>query len=390
MDLFAPPEIISALIHTGPGAGSMIEAAGAWQQVAVELESSAAGYAAAVSGLIETWSGPSAMAMAQSVQPYLIWLRDTAQQAQQLAASTEAAAVAFSFARAAVVTPAQVAANRTLLAQLLATNRFGSNTAAIAQVQAEYEAMWQAASAAMVRYQAATAQATSLQQFTSPLTMANPAAAVAPATATTANATANATANGAATLQDLSLAAFNPNAGWFGYFSTWGNQFISSGFPINALGVQAQLATAQGVQSVGGEVGQGLAEGESALGSSEADVAFGAARAQAAAAIKAAGSPTAALGAGVTIGKLTAPPGVVGLLPAAQSPVQLASSVSPLAAGNSGLAGMPIMPMMVPPPVSAGSGWRKRKQPNSEEREYSGEYSAERMTKVVQRPPSGG
>jgi hypothetical protein len=191
-------------------------------------------------------------------------------------------------------------------------------------------------------------------------------------------------------LQAASLATFNPNVGWFGYFSTWGNQFSSSGFPINRLGVQAQVATAQGVQSVGGEVGQGLAEGEAALGSSEADVAFGAARAQAAAAIKAAGSPTAVLGSGVTIGKLTAPPAVVGLLPAAQSPVQLASSVSPLAAGNSGLAGMPIMPMMVPPPVSAGSGWRKRKQPNSEDREYSGEYSAERTTKVVQRPPSGG
>jgi PPE-repeat protein len=396
MDLFAPPEIISALIHTGPGAGSMIEAAGAWQQVAVELENSAAGYAAAVSGLIETWSGPSATAMVESVQPFLIWLHTTAQQAQQLAGSTEAAALAFSATRAAVVTPAQVAANRTLLAQLMATNRFGTNTAAIAQVQAEYEAMWQASSAAMVRYQAATAQATTLQSFSSPLTSANPAAAVAQAgSATTATTTAG-TANAAgvlSSLQALSLSTFNPNAGWFGYFSTWGNQFLSSGFPINLLGVQAQVATAQGVQSVGGEVGQGLAEGEAALGDSNAEIAFGTARAEAeaAAAIRAAGTPAAAMSVGVTVGRLTAPPAIVGLLPA-QS-VQLASSVSPLAAGSSGLTGMPMMPMMpmmVPPPISAGSGWRKRKQPASEEREYGGEYGTERTTKVVQRPPSGG
>ena len=394
MDLFAPPEVISALIHTGPGAGSMLEAAGAWQQVAVELENSAAGYAAAVSGLIETWSGPSATAMVQSVQPYLIWLRTTAQQAQQLGSSTEAAAAAFSSARAAVVTPAQVTANRTLLAQLLATNRFGSNTAAIAQVQAEYEAMWQAASAAMVRYQAAAAQATSLQQFSSPLTMANPAAAVAQ-TATATTATSSSAASNAAgvlsSLQAFSLGTFDPNVGWFGYFSTWGNQFLSSGFPINLLGVQAQVATAQGVQSVGGEVGQGLAEGEAALGDSTGgDIAFGTAQVEAAAAIRAAGAPTAAMGVGVTVGKLVAPPAIVGLLPAAQSSVQLVSSASPLGAGSSGLAALPMMPMMVPQ-TSAGSGWRKRKQPNSEDREYAtGEHGTERTTKVVQRPPSGG
>jgi len=391
MDLFAPPEIISALIHTGPGAGSMLEAAGAWQQVAVELESSAAGYAAAVSGLIETWSGPSASAMVQSVQPYLIWLRTTAQQAQQLAGSTEAAAAAFSATRAAVVTPAQVAANRTLLAQLLATNRFGTNTAAIAQVQAEYEAMWQAASAAMVRYQAATAQATSLQQFSSPLAMANPAAAVAqPATATAATAATSTNAASALSSITSALTSFDPNTGWFGYFSTWGNQFLSSGFPINLLGVQAQVATAQGVQSVGGEVGQGLAEGEAALGDSSGEIAFGTAQAEAAAAIRAAGSPTAAMNVGVTVGKLTAPPAIVGLLPAAGSPVQLASSVSPLTAGNSGLAAMPMMPMMVPPPISAGSGWRKRKQQQTPGDYSTGGYGTERTTKVVQRPPSGG
>ncbi len=385
MDLAAPPEIISALIHTGPGAGSMIEAAGAWQQVAVELENSVAGYASAVSGLIETWSGPSAMAMVQAVQPYILWLRTTAQQAQQMGASAEAAAVAFSAVRAAVVTPAQVSANRTRLAQLLATNRFGSNTAAIAETEAEYQTMWTNNAAAMTRYQAASAQATTLSQFSSPLTIANPtgmatqAAAVPAATAPTSAQSVIDQIGSFFSSFLTTPGGFDPNAGWFGYFSTWGNQFMSSGFPLNLLGVEAQVATAQGVQSVGGEVGQGLAEGEAALGASET---------QFASAIRAAGSataPTAALGVGVTVGKLTAPPAVVGLLPA-ESPVHLASSVSPLAAGNSGLSAMPMMPMMVPPPVSAGSGWRKRKQQNLEDLEYG----TEAPKKVVQRPPSGG
>ena len=384
MDLFAPPEIISALIHTGPGAGSMIEASGAWQQLAVELENSVAVYASSLSGLIETWSGPSAMAMVQSVQPYLIWLRTTAQQSQQMGASAEAAALAFSAVRSAVVTPAQVGANRTRLAQLLATNRFGSNTAAIAETEAEYQTMWANNSAAMTRYQAASAQATALPQFSSPLTIANPtgnATQAATVPAATAPTSAQSVINQIGSFFSSFLTTpggFDPNAGWFGLANAWGNQFLSSGFPINLLGVEAQLATAQGVQSVGGEVGQGLAEGEAALGASEVQFA-NAVRAGASA-------PTAALGVGVTVGKLTAPPAVVGLLPAAQSPVQLASSASPLAAGDSGFAGMPMMPMMVPPPISAGSGWRKRKQQNLED----AEYATGLPKKVVQRPPSGG
>jgi hypothetical protein len=95
MDLFAPPEVTSTLIHTGPGAGSLIEAAGAWQRLAVELENSVSTYASTLSSLIESWDGSSAMAMLQSVQPYLLWLRETAQQSAQMATSAETAATAF-------------------------------------------------------------------------------------------------------------------------------------------------------------------------------------------------------------------------------------------------------------------------------------------------------
>lgn len=378
MDLFAPPEVTSTLIHSGPGAGSLIEAAGAWQSLGVELENSVAVYASVLSSLIESWDGSSSMAMLQAVQPYLLWLRETAQQAQQMAASAESAAAAFTAVRAAVVQPAVVAANRTRLAQLVATNRFGQNTAAIATTQDEYQTMWANNSAAMTRYQATSSQATGqLSQFNSPLTMTSPTAAVNQNAAvsnsllTTAGSTGNA-------IDSLGVTPFDPNAGWFSYFSTWGNQFISSGFPINMLSYLAQNTSAQALQGVGSDIGLGLSEGEGALASSITRLASAVSAAPG-------GAPAAAMGVGVSLGKLTAPPAVVGLLPATQTPVQLASSVSPLPA-DAGLTGMPVMPMMAPSTNSAGSGWRKRKQQKFEDLEYG----AELPKKVIHRPPSGG
>ncbi|TAM72815.1 PPE family protein [Mycobacterium sp.] len=378
MDLLAPPEVTSTLIHTGPGAGSLIEAAGAWQRLAVELENSVSTYASTLSSLIESWDGPSAMAMLQSVQPYLLWLRETAQQSAQMAASAEAAASAFTAVRSTVVPPSVVTANRTRLMQLLATNRFGTNTAAIAQTENEYQTMWANNAAAMTRYQATSSQATTrLSQFNAPLATTSPSGTASQQLAVS-NALLSSSGTQAPNLLSLgnSISSFDPNAGWFGWASTWGNQFISSGFPINMLGVWAQLATAQGVASVGGDIGSGLSEG---LGATTASLAN---------AIKGIGAgasaPTGALGVGVSLGKLTAPPAVVGLLPGTQTGVQLASAASPLPAAESGF---PIMPMMVPPPTaSAGTGWRKRKQQKYEDVALGREVKG----KVMPRNPSAG
>ena len=95
-------------------------------------------------------------------------------------------------------------------------------------------------------------------------------------------------------------------------------------------------------------------------------------------------STTAATGIGVSIGKLTAPPAVVGLLPSSQVPVQLASAATPLSAGESGL---PMLPPIMPPPISpAGSGWRKRKQQKYEDIAIGAELKG----KVMRPPPSAG
>ena len=125
-----PPEVMSALIHSGPGAEPLVEASVAWQQLGSNLEESAASSAVAVSSLTGVWQGPSPLAMTQAVEPYLTWLRPTAQQSQQTAASAQAAAAAFSAVSAAVVPVSQVTANRTGLAQLLATKTFGQQRVA--------------------------------------------------------------------------------------------------------------------------------------------------------------------------------------------------------------------------------------------------------------------
>jgi PPE-repeat protein len=377
MDFLAlPPEVTSALMHSGPGAGSLIEASAAWQRVGTELDNSVSTYTSVLSSLMESWDGPSSAAMVQAVQPYITWLRDTAQQSQQMAAATQAAANAFSSALSSVVPPATVAANRKQLAQLIATNRFGANLPAIAATEEQYQAMWATNSAALTRYQTAATQALDLQQFLSPPSITDPAGTAAQAAATSTAAATPAQSIGDFLTSILSTPfGFDPNAGWFGLANTYANQFVSSGFPINLLSYLAQSTSAQALQSVGGDIGQGLSEGESALGAAGASLSN---------AVRSLGSaPTAAMGVGLTVGKLTAPPAVVGLLPAAQTPVQLASAAAPLDGAD---AGFPMLPPLMPPPISAGSGWRKRKETKLEDIAVGKQVKG----KVIHPPPSAG
>ena len=388
-----PPEVISALIHSGPGAESLANAAAAWQQLSANLEDAADNYAASLSSMDESWYGPSSAAMFQSVTPYVTWLRTTAQQAQQTAAAAQSAAAAFSSVQASVVPTATVAANRTRLVQLLATNVFGRNLPAIAQTESEYQTMWANNAAAMTRYQAASSQASTLPQLTSPTSTTNPSAlstqstSAAPAAATSSGATV-----AAATPASPLPPAGDPNVGFVGLANTYANQFVSSGFPINLLSYLAQSQSAQALQGVSSQVSQGLSEGEGALGGAAANLGGGAAGALGAlgqsggglSALGAAGlgevNTSAALGAAVPMGNLSAPPSAAPLL---STPVQLASAGTPL--GTSGAAGMPMPPLM-PPPISPGSGWRKRKPQKYEDIAIGAELKG----KVMKPPPSAG
>lgn len=170
------PEINSASIYAGPGPGPMLAAAAAWDQLSAELHYTATSYGSVVSGLTAgSWLGASSAAMAAAAAPYVAWMTTTAIQAEQAATQARAAAAAFEAAFAMTVPPPVVAANRSLLMTLIATNILGQNTAAIAATQAEYMEMWAQDAAAMYGYAGSSAAASTFTPFTPPPPTTDPA-----------------------------------------------------------------------------------------------------------------------------------------------------------------------------------------------------------------------
>lgn len=144
----------------------MRAAAAAWDGLAAELQSAAASYSSVISGLTSgAWLGPSAMSMAAAVAPYVAWMSATAAQAAEAATQATAAASAYETALAAHVPPAEIAANRSRLASLVATNIFGQNTPAIAATEAQYGEMWVQDALAMEGYAASSATAAKVTPF---------------------------------------------------------------------------------------------------------------------------------------------------------------------------------------------------------------------------------
>jgi PPE-repeat protein len=114
------------------------------------------------------WLGPASAAMVASVTPYISWLSAAADQAEQSSAQARAAAAAYETAFTLTVPPPVIAANRVLLATLVATNFFGQNTPAIAATEALYAEMWAQDAAAMYGYAGSSASATELTPFAAP------------------------------------------------------------------------------------------------------------------------------------------------------------------------------------------------------------------------------
>ncbi|CAM3276434.1 PPE family protein [Mycobacterium intermedium] len=175
-----PPEVNSGRIYAGPGSAPHLAAAAAWDGIAAELHSAAAVYNSAIAQLTSiNWHGPSATSMAEAAAPYIAWLGRSAAQAEQAASQSRAAAAAFDAVFAATVPPPEIAANRALLASLVATNLLGQNTPAIAATEADYAEMWAQDAAAMYAYAGASAAATQLDPFTSPPVTTNTGGAAA-------------------------------------------------------------------------------------------------------------------------------------------------------------------------------------------------------------------
>jgi PPE-repeat protein len=161
-----PPEINSGRIYAGPGSAPLIAAATAWDALASELQTTAASYASTIGELTTSWQGPSSTAAASAAAPYTAWLSNTAAQAEQTASQAQAAAAAYEAAFAASIPPPVIAANRALLAALVATNFLGQNTPAIAANEATYAEFWAQDAGAMYGYAGAATTASQLTPFT--------------------------------------------------------------------------------------------------------------------------------------------------------------------------------------------------------------------------------
>ena len=172
-----PPEINSAKIYTGPGAESLVAAAAAWSGLASELQAAVAGHRSVIDALTSgPWTGPASAKLVSSVSPFINWLDLSAEEAAQAASQASAAANAYETAFLGSVPPPLIAANRALLAELVATNVFGQNTPAIGTAEAQYSEFWAQDSSAMYTYAGSAAAATQLADLPQPADVVDPGA----------------------------------------------------------------------------------------------------------------------------------------------------------------------------------------------------------------------
>ena len=174
-----PPEVNSGRIYTGPGVGPMLAAAAAWSGLAADYQAAAAGHRSVISELTSgPWVGPASASLVTAASPFISWLDGSAEEAGQAASQAFAAAAAYEAAFAASVPPPVIAANRALLAALVATNFLGQNTPAIAATEALYLEFWAQDAAAMYNYAGSSAAASQLAELPEPAEVVNPSGLV--------------------------------------------------------------------------------------------------------------------------------------------------------------------------------------------------------------------
>jgi PPE-repeat protein len=379
-----PPEVNSAKMYAGPGSTSLLSAAAAWNGLASELRSQAANYASIVSNLTgEGWRGEASTAMAAAAAPYTAWMNTTAAQAEQTANQAMAAASAYEAAFGMTVPPPVIAANRTQLASLVATNLLGQNGPAIAATEAQYGQMWAQDAAAMYGYAAQSATATKVPSFTTapqttaPGALAGQAAATTQATGTSTQAslsqltsavpttlqgmaspaTSTSSTSGLSGLEGLLSGGSSGNSQLDSFWSTWGpnanlwNTLTSTG-TFNPAQI-AQTVTSSSFLGPGALAGSEGLGGFSPLGMA-AGLGSGGHGISGLTGLGASGSSmSAGLGQSTSIGPLSVPPSWSAAAPSAPSPLASALGSSPLAAPPEVATGVPGVA-----PAGAGIGAR--------------------------------
>jgi PPE-repeat protein len=271
-----PPEINSALMHSGPGAGPMMAAATGWNNLAAELATAAASHESVISELSGEWMGPASSAMAAAATPYVEWMYNAAAAAEHAASQASASAAAYQTAFAMTVPPALIAANRAQLAALVATNILGQNTPAIAATEAQYGEMWAQDAAAMYGYAGSSASAASLNPLTSPTATTNPAGAGAQAAAVSTAGSQSQLSQLVSSLPSAMQSLASPGAttassGYGLLTSSGGDGFINDLFSSGGnIGMYNYTGAAVGFGMSGITGGVGLAAAQSAAAAAPA------------------------------------------------------------------------------------------------------------------------
>jgi PPE-repeat protein len=327
-----PPEINSARMYAGPGAGPLLAAAAAWDGLAADLHATAAAYHAVIVELATgPWLGPSSAAMVAAAARYLAWLHETAGRAEGTAMQAKAAVAAYEAAHRMTVPPPVIAANRAQLATLIATNVLGQNTPAITATEAVYSEMWAQDSAAMYVYAGASASASNVTPFSPPPTTTNaagrsghetsprgsqPMSAIVGALQRLASPSSPALSTTRETLDSISGHARTASSAVNSVLSG-----VGLGKRVNASG----MTVPPGIPGLGPAVGTSLSAGPSVPGT-----AGGAAM-------------TAAVGKAASIGTLSVPRGWAAAAPSSGSALPSPGGWDP--APVSGPAGVPVMPV---------------------------------------------
>src|ERR1700733_8924589 len=403
-------------MYSGPGPGPLLAASEAWDGLAAELSIAATGYGSALAELTSnSWVGPTSAAMMSAVTPYIDWLTSTGAQAEETANHARAAVAAYEAAFAMTVPPPAIAANRALLAALVATNFFGQNTPAIMMTEALYAEMGAQDAVAMYGYAGASQVASQVTPFVEPPQTANPdgtssqADAVAKAAATPAsqaatvaqNAVSSAPTTSAQTAATTAVPAATPPTTLAEWLQTlWQNtitQFPTGGWGIGLTGgtsgnLNTMRQVLQAYFAVGlGNFGYGL--GQQLLNPAQAtalEKGLGFATpfapnippiggtAGVSGAPFTASSVTAQMGEASTLGRLSVPAGWQGSTPAAMEEVQLANAARPVAPTSNGM--LNGVPMAGNAGLGAGAGRRGGG--------YVVKYGFRHA--VMPRPPQGG